>query len=116
MQPKRPGYYFGTAIDGKWYRRYGQGMYSRGSGEYWFEKDGLYFSRYLTAKPLFIPYSEMTDVQIGKWHCGKWGMGYKVIKIYWGKATELSSGFILSKDNEAAVGIAEEIKSRCNSV
>lgn len=31
MPTKRPGYYFGTEIDGRWYRRYGQGMYSRGN-------------------------------------------------------------------------------------
>lgn len=94
------GYYFGTEISGKWYRRYMKsGMLARGNGDYWFDENGLNFLRMLTSKPMVIPFSAMQGIQTGKWHSGRWGQGCTVIKVLWSDNNqELSSGFILAKN------------------
>jgi len=111
MTEKKSGYYFGTEVDGKWYRRYmGQAMFIRGNGKYWFCQDGLYFHKYLTSRPLFIAFADMKDVQTGAWHSGKWGQGHVVVKIIWGD--QLSSGFFFTRDKNEVTKIVEDIRAK----
>jgi len=109
---KAIGYYFGTEINEKWWKRYTKdNLFARGTGEYWFDKKGVYFLRFLTVKPIFIPYDSITEIKTGKWHSGRWGQGHMVIKILWVKdSIKLSSGFILSKDKKKAQEILSELQ------
>ena len=111
---QKNGYYFGTEINGKWYRRYMKdGMLARGTGKYWFDEYGLSFLRMLTTNPIVIPFSSMYDVKLGKWHSGRWGQGYSVIKIFWkDNDMKLSSGFILSKHAPEALELVEFLKKK----
>jgi len=96
---KRVGAYLGTEIDETWWKRYRKdGFFARGKGEYWFEDEGLYFRRYLTKKPVAIPYAGIEKIQLGKWHAGQWRMGKSIVKIVWVKdGLRLSSGFVFAR-------------------
>ncbi|MDF2537315.1 MAG: putative integron cassette protein [Herbinix sp.] len=111
---RKDGYYFGTEIEGKWYRRYmAKGMLARGTGKYWFDETALSFLRMLTAKPIRIPYASIYDIKTGKWHSGRWGQGYNVIKVLWTENDrKLSSGFILSKNNPEVSEIVNYLKKK----
>ncbi len=97
---KSAGYYFGTEIDGKWWKRYtSNNMFARGSGEYWFTDEGIFFHRFFTREPLFIAFDSISAIKFGKWHSGRWGVGQKVFKVIWKKSgLKLSSGFIFAED------------------
>jgi hypothetical protein len=99
---KAKGLYLGTEINEKWWKRYKKDkMFARGNGEYWFKADGLYFHRYLTKMPIFIPFSSMLEIKLGKWHAGQWGMGVPILKVIWKKdELNLCSGFMVSKRRE----------------
>jgi hypothetical protein len=87
-------------------------MFARGIGKYWFDEEGLKFLRTLTSKPISLPFSIMSDVEIGKWHSGRWGQGYNIVKILWTKNNKmLCSGFILSKDNGKILDIVSNLKN-----
>ena len=109
---KGKGLYLGTEIDEKWWKRYRKNkMFARGNGEYWFDENGLYFRRYLTKAPIFIAYSAMQEIKLGKWHAGQWGMSIPVIKIVWDKdGQRLCSGFILSKNKEDIMTIKTRLE------
>lgn len=92
---RNSGYYFGTEISEKWWRRYrGNGFFARGNGEYWINPDGIYFLRKLTKVPISIPFECIKDIKIGGAHAGKWVPGITVLKIIWERDGKLlSSGF-----------------------
>jgi len=92
------GGYAGTIIDRRWWRRYcRQGFFARGSGVLWLEEEGLFFRRYLTRRPLFIPFPAMTGTRSAGWHAGRWGGGREFLVIDWRAGDlSLSSGFLLS--------------------
>ena len=109
---KRTGLYFGTEIDQKWWRRYfEEGFFIRGNGEYWFDEKGFYFQRYLTRKPLFIPFEKGYDLMLGAWHSGRWNYGLPIVKILWNhQGILLSSGFRLSFNKGETNRIVAELK------
>ena len=109
---KGRGYYFGTVVDGKWWRRYREeGFFARGNGEYRLESGQFTFSKYLTGTPLTIPYRAIVAVETGRWHAGRWGGGLPVVKILWLKdGRRLSSGFLLDRDVEKSEEIVNRLK------
>jgi hypothetical protein len=111
---KRVGAYLGTEIDETWWKRYRKnGFFARGNGEYCFKDDGLYFRRYLTKKPIAIPYSGIEKIQLGKWHAGQWRMGKPILKIVWVKdGLRLSSGFVVSRSLEETRNLKAELENR----
>lgn len=108
---KRRGNYLGTEIDEKWWRRYRRdGLLARGIGEFWIESSSLSFRRNLTDLPIVIPFVDMLDVKVGKWHSGKWAGGALVVKIIWNKiGNRLSSGFVFSRDLRETETLVREI-------
>ena len=106
------GLYLGTEIDEKWWKRYlKDGLFARGIGEYWFDESGFYLRRYFTKKPIFIPFSSVLEIKLGKCHAGRWCMGNLVLKIIWQKDNlRLSSGFLVSKYKEDAVRLKTELE------
>ncbi len=100
---KRRGSYFGTEIDEKWWRRYRKdGLFARGTGEYWFDDRRLCFRRYLTTTPIVIDFDKLVAIKTGRWHAGRWAGGALLIKFVWKKdGLLLSSGFLLSGDSLA---------------
>jgi len=112
---KRVGAYLGTEIDETWWKRYRKdGFFARGNGEYWLEDDGLYFRRYLTKKPITIPYTDIAKIRLGKWHAGQWRMGKPIVKIVWHKdGLRLSSGFFVSRSLPETLNLKEELERRC---
>lgn len=112
--PKRVGAYLGTEIDEIWWKRYKKdGFFARGNGEYWFEDEGFYFRRYLTKKPIIIPYCSIESLQLGKWHAGQWRMGKAIVKIVWLKdGLRLSSGFVLARSLDETLNLQAELENR----
>ena len=111
---KSAGAYLGTEIDETWWKRYRKdGFFARGNGEYWFEDDGMHFRRYLTKKPIIIPYNSIQELRLGKWHAGQWRMGKAIVKIMWVKdGLRLSSGFVFSRSLEETLHLKEEVEDR----
>ena len=109
---RRRGHYFGTEIDGKWWKRYRQdGLFARGTGEFWIDGEGLHFRRYLSKRPLVFRFEDIRDVRTGRWHAGQWGLGRPVIKLFWErKGLSLSSGFLLVKSEKDAELLMGEIR------
>ena len=99
---KNKGLYISSLFDEKkWWKRYiKDGHFLRGNGEYWLDEKGFNFLRYFTKEPLFIPFSKMLEIKIGKWHGAYWGMGNSVVKIVWDKdGVRLSTGILVAKKN-----------------
>jgi len=111
---RKEGAYLGTEIGGKWWKRYKRDrLFARGSGTYWLGDDGFYFLRYLTKTPMFIPYSAVSEVELGKWHAGRWAMGRPVLKLVWRKGDlKLSSGFVVSRDDVETMSLKVELERR----
>lgn len=111
---RRKGHYFGTEIEGKWWKRYRRdGLFARGTGEFWFDGDALCFRRYLTKTPLVFRFGDIREVRTGRWHAGQWGMGRPVIKLIWEKeGMSLSSGFLLVNSDREAELLVTEIRRR----
>jgi len=106
------GHYFGTEIEEIWWKRYIRGgMFARGIGEYWYDENSFNFRRYLTRKPITLRYQQMLELKTGRWHGGKWGGGFPIIKIIWKKNdVRLSSGFLLATDRERSDKILQELQ------
>ena len=104
----------GTEVDEKWWKRYTwEGFFARGNGEYWYGDEAFYFLRYLTQDPIVIPFRNVEDIKVGKWHCGRWVWGKPIVKILWSHDGEsLSSGFILSYDEDEMQSIMDDISQR----
>ena len=113
---KKSGYYFGTEIDEKWWKRYRKkGYFARGLGNYFIDDNGIHFYRYLTKNPLTILFSDIKGIKAGKWHAGRWGHGHIVTKVVWNDSEKvLSSGFILGKNEEETVSIHKFILLKIN--
>lgn len=110
------GLYLGTEINEKWWKRYTKDKFlSRGNGEFWHDESGFYFLRYLTKEPIFIPFSSIIGIEIGKWHSGKWAFGNLILKIIWQKdGLKLSSGFIVFKNKEETLKLKQELENALN--
>ena len=101
---KQRGHYLGTEIDGKWWRRHRKNHFlARGLGEWWQDEEGLYFLRYLTKEPIFIPFSLVKAVKTGKWHAGRRAAGKEIVKVFWqSEGQSLCSGFVVPGGKEEA--------------
>ena len=106
---KKSGYYFGTEIEGKWWRPYmDNGFFVRGNGDYWISDDGIYFLRKLTKQPIFISFHTVKDIKLGYAHAGKWVPGVKVLKIIWKRNEKLlSSGFIFGRKRSETLEVKQ---------
>jgi hypothetical protein len=112
---KQRGHYLGTEIEGKWWRRYMRdGFFARGNGEYWYDERAFYFRRYLTRDPLVIPFRRVSEVQVGRWHAGRWAWGTLIVKLIWKKDDlSLSSGFVLSRgESQTRQLLIEDLERR----
>lgn len=111
---RKRGHYLGTEIGERWWRRSTKdGLFARGIGKFWIDASAMYFRRYLTGSPIVIPFGDMLEVKVGKWHSGRWAGGAPVIKVIWRKGdTRLSSGFVFSRDAREAEALVQEIRSR----
>ena len=115
MNGGKKGLYLGTEIIGKkWWKRYLKDkLFARGNGKYWFDDNGFSFLRYLTSTPIYIPFSEVIEIQLGTKHVGRWAMGNLIVKILWRKDDlVLSSGFLVSKNKEDAPVFKAELERR----
>lgn len=101
----KSGYYYGTEINQKWWKRYKEPTYfMRGNGEYWLDEKGIYFRRFMTQEPLMIPFNKIENIKSGWFHAGKVGIGKTVTKIIWeNKGVQLSSGFNFGTNSEINV-------------
>ena len=111
---KKQGHYLGTEIEEKWWRRYTRPrFFARGSGEYWYDGQTFYFRRYLTQSPLVISLWCVSEVQVGRWHCGRWAWGAPVVKLIWeNDGLSLSSGFVLSGKESQTRHVIEDLQRR----
>lgn len=110
----RSGYYAGTEVEGKWWRRYfSSGFFMRGNGEYWCDNHTFYFRRYVTRDPLVIPFRCVSEVQVGHWHCGRWAWGAPMVKLIWkNDGLSLSSGFVLSRSMSQTLQVIGDLERR----
>ena len=111
---EKTGLYLGTEINEKWWKRYTKDrLLARGNGKYWYDDESFYFLRYLTKEPISILFKNIKEFKTGKWHSGKWCFGYPVLKIIWLKdRLKLSSGFLISKNNDDIKKIISELKNK----
>ena len=109
----RPGHYLGTVIDGKWWRRYRkEGLFARGTGEWWIEGGNLCFRRFLTRKPIVIALDRLSSVETGTWHAGRWGGGRTFLKLTWERdGRRLTAGFILARTEEESRVLMELLRA-----
>jgi hypothetical protein len=110
----RPGSYLGTEVDGKWWRRSRRhGLFARGNGRFWHDREGFWFLRYLTRTPIKVPLGSVTDIEVGTRHAGRWCMGVPILKILWeDDGRGLSSGFVVSRH----VGETEELAAELRAI
>ncbi|NIP43143.1 MAG: hypothetical protein GWO41_02780 [candidate division Zixibacteria bacterium] len=115
---KYEGAYLGTEINEVWWKRYKKDkMFARGNGKFWFDEMGIYFHRYLTRQPLYIPFNQMRAFKIGQWHAGRWAMHIPILKIIWYKDNQkLSSGFALTKKRRELVKLLGLFQQRTSAV
>jgi len=108
------GNYFGTEINGQWWRRYrGPAFFARGNGEFSMDEAGIRFLKKLTKLPLSIPWSEVSAATLGKGHAGRWAMGRPVLKISFSReGQDLEAGFFLSPDWAEMEELAADIDRR----
>ena len=110
----KKGNYFGTEIDGKWWKRYrAPGFFARGNGEFSMDKAGIHFARLLIKEPLRIAWSEARTAALGKGHAGRWAMGRPVLKIGFERdGASLVAGFYLSSDWAEMEQLAADLTTR----
>ncbi|MEA2001633.1 MAG: hypothetical protein U9N84_07080 [Actinomycetota bacterium] len=108
------GSYYGTEVDGKWWKRYrGKGFFTRGGGDYWMDETGFHFRKMLTATPFTIGWDEMVSVRIGKSHAGRWGFGRPLLTIEFSSdARPLCAGFYLTSEWSQMEQIAGDISTK----
>lgn len=89
------GQYLGTEVNGDWKQRYTEdGWLARGNGVYWLDEENFYFLRFLTDTPLIIARADITSIETGTKHSGRWAYGAVIVKIVWSRdGQNLSSGF-----------------------
>jgi hypothetical protein len=110
----KKGSYFGTEIDGKWWKRYRAAtFFARGNGEFSMDTDGIHFLRTLTSQPLSISWTETTEARLGKSHAGRWAMGRPILKVGFVRdGQSLTAGFSLSSDWEAMQRLADDLQRK----
>jgi len=110
---EKPGKYFGTEIDEKWWKRYTKDkMLARGSGALWCDDHAILFHRKLTREPITIPLRQIVGFSTGKWHAGQWGGGAEVLKVLWKReGQKLSSGFVVSGYEKSADELIRELRT-----
>ena len=108
------GTYFGTEVEGSWWRRYGaRGFFARGVGEFWLDDRGLHFLKSMTKNPLVIAWHEVGRVELGRWHSGRWGMGRPILKVHFTRdGKSLVAGFTLSPDWDEMGAYTDELQQR----
>lgn len=109
------GSYYGTEIDGKWWRRYrGEGFFARGNGEFWADEEGVHFRKTLNRVPLSIPWDEISSIRLGGWHCGRPGYGLPLLKVDFHRdGRTLTAGFrLLEREIERLASDLRERLSR----
>lgn len=109
----KKGYYFGTTVDGKWWKRYRkEGFFARGNGEYRLEENCFRFRKDVSDATLDIPYDRIIGIEVGRWHAGRWGGGSPVVRIEWSKEGKiLSSGFLLAGNVKEFRNIVERLRA-----
>jgi hypothetical protein len=114
MEQMAKGNYFGTEVDGRWWRRYRRdGLFARGNGEFWMDGDGLHFLRLLTRSPIDIAWAEITGVRLGRWHAGRWGAGHPILKVdFERRHLRLTAGFLLSRSWPEMEGLTADLRDR----
>lgn len=114
---RRKGLYLGTEVGEKWWKRYTRDkFFARGNGKYWFDNSAFYFHRYLTRKPIQIPFDNVVEVKLGRSHAGRWLLRVPVLKIIWKKSDLLlSSGFLVSKNPLELERILADIRQRIST-
>ena len=114
---EKTGLYLGTEIDETWWKRCtDDGLLARGQGRYSHDQEYFYFYRVLITDPVRIPLKDVFAFRIGRWHSGRWCLGYSVLKIVWMKnGKKLSSGFLVSKNNEDVEVLISELKKKTNT-
>lgn len=105
------GKYFGTEIDGKWWKRYRKNkMFARGNGTFSYDEQSIFFLRLLTRPPIAIEFKQIIEFKTGKWHAGQWGAGKPILKILWKKDNQLlSSGFLLATESAETQDVLSEL-------
>ena len=113
---KKKGSYFGTEIDGKWWKRYKKdGLFARGKGQFWMDEEGIRFHRLLTREPLLIRWGEMTGTRLGKWHAGQWAIGRPILKVEFERSgLHLSAGFYLANDWQGMSALSADLNRKLN--
>ena len=111
---EKTGLYLGTEIEEKWWKRYRKDkLFARGNGKYWNDDQAFYFLRYFTKEPITIPFKNIIEFKIGKWHAGKWCFGYPILKIIWLKEDlKLSSGFLILKNKEKIMDFISNLEKQ----
>jgi hypothetical protein len=113
VRGENSGLYLGTEIVGRklWKRYLKDKLFARGNGKYWFDGSGFYFLRYLTTTPIYIPFREIIQIQLGTKHAGRWALGNLIVKIMWRKDNlTLSSGFLVSKKRKDVKAFKAELE------
>ena len=112
-----PGSYFGTEIDGKWWKRYrAKGFFARGNGDFTMDEEGIRFLRMLTKEPLTIPWSEIHSATLGKSHAGRWMLGRPILKVHFRRdGSDLVAGFYLSKEWAPMEQLAADLQAKMAS-
>jgi hypothetical protein len=110
----KKGNYFGTEIDGKWWKRYrAKGFFARGNGEFTMDDEGIHFLRLLTKEPLTINWSELRSATLGKAHAGRWMLGRPILKASFHRdGSDLVAGFYLSKDWAPMEELAADLQAK----
>lgn len=110
----KKGNYFGTEIDGKWWKRYrAPGFFARGNGEFTMDETGIHFLRLLTKQPLTITWGEAHSATLGKGHAGRWAGGRPVLKIGFTRdGSQLVAGFHLSRDWAEMEQLADNLNAK----
>jgi hypothetical protein len=112
----KKGNYFGTEIDGKWWKRYrAKGFFARGNGEFTMDDKGIHFLRLLTKEPLTIGWSEVRTATLGKGHAGRWAMGRPILKVGFERdGSTLVAGFFLTKDWSEMEQLAADLRAKAS--
>lgn len=111
------GSYYGTEVNGQWWRRYrGPAFFARGNGEFYMDAAGIEFRKTLTNRPLQIGWDEVTSIQLGAWHAGRWGGRKPILKVGFHRDGEcLAAGFGLRVDQATLQQLVADLRRKTNT-
>jgi len=99
------------AADKRWRRSTSAGLPARGEGRLWTDGHGLWFRKHLVSDPIVIPWPLVENLEVGKWHSGRWAWGLPQIKVIWRRDGErLSSGFLAGSTRARGLAILETLR------